>query len=171
MGPWNRVLGIRYRYDGTFPIMYQVIFHLISQEFQIMSTCAFVKMHKYPRYFDLLGRIRNKGFDIITYDKLGKLFIGIEVKPEFSGIEFKHALGQTLTDLTETRDRVDQAIIVMPHKDLQSEDFLKNKFNYILKSYDFPISMKYLPIPCKTYRHRIKTPLGRTICKPVAIST
>lgn len=145
---------IRYRYNGTFPMMYLVIFHLIRQDYRVMSTCAFVNMRKYPNYIHLLGRIRNRGgFDIIAYHRLDakELPIGIEVKPEFSYIEFKHALGQTITDLTYTVGQVRGAFIVMPHKNVVKEDCMKNRINHVLKICDYPLSMKYLSLPCRPY--------------------
>ncbi len=133
--------------------MYMVVLHLISQDFIIMSTSAFVNMRKYPRYIRLIGTIRKGGFDIIAYHKLDakELPIGIEVKPELSYIEFKHALGQTIADLTFKVGSVRAAMIVMPHKNLPTEDFLKKKINHILDNIDVPVSMKYIPVPCRRY--------------------
>lgn len=147
-------MTVRYRYDGTFPIIYLVILHLMSQDFRIMSTCAFVNMRKYPRYLGLLGRIRkNGGFDIIAYHKLDakELPIGIEVKPELSYIEFKHALGQTIADLTFAVGSVREAMIIMPHKNLAAEDPLKSKINHVLNNCEAHVSVKYLSIPCRYY--------------------
>lgn len=127
-------MTVRYRYNGTFPIMYLVVLHLISRDFRIMCRCAFVNMRKYPRYIGLLGRIRKGGFDIIAYHRLDakELPIDIEIKPEFSYLEFKHALGQTIADLTFAVGSVREAMIIMPHKNLVTEDSLKNNINHVL---------------------------------------
>ena len=90
-----------------------------------MLTCISIRNISH-----LLGRIRKGGFDIVAYNRLDakELPIGIEVKPEFSYIEFKHALGQTITDLTFTVGSIREAMIVMPHKNLLVENCLKNRY-------------------------------------------
>jgi hypothetical protein len=140
--------NIRYRYTGSFPIMYLVIMHLKSQGFVVISTSAFTNRNRYPRYVEELGKIRKGGFDIIIFDGQDR-FIGVEVKPEFSYIEFKHALGQTITDLMFNAHLVDQAMIIMPHKNVAIEESLKGKFNHVLKNCGHPISVKYLPLRCR----------------------
>ena len=73
----------------------------------------------------------------------------MEVKPEFSCIEFKHALGQIIVDLMFNPRQVDQAMIIMPHKNAPIEDSLKNKFDHVIRNCGHPVSMKYLSLPCK----------------------
>lgn len=134
--------------------MYHVILHLISLDFRVMSTCTFVNMYKYPQYVHLLGKTRNRGgFDITVYHRLDakELPIGVEVKPEFSYIEFKHALGQTISDLTFAVGQVREAMIVMPHKNLVTENCLKNRISHVLKNCNQPVSMRYLSLPCRQY--------------------
>jgi len=147
-------IAVRYMYYGTFPMMYLVALHLKSEGYEIISTHAFSKIRKYPRYVNLLGEIRNEGgFDLIVYHRRDskELPIGVEVKPEFSFIEFKHALGQTIADLTFAIDKVREAMIIMPHKNLATENCLKNRFNYVLKNLGCPVSMKYLSMACRPY--------------------